>query len=129
MDAAAGVPRARVLVVDDSLVLLKLCKQWLERGGYHPTCVASAEGALELLGTATCDLILLDVNLPGGLDGYGLLSKLRESHVFRSIPVLMMSADDMEESVVRLARASSEAHSTVHNILHTTFADASSSVR
>src|SRR5436309_22066 len=75
-------------------------------------CITSARraggcAALEALRTAPADLVLLDVLMPD-LDGYDVLQQLKADDGLRDIPVLMISALDEIESVVRCIELGAE---------------------
>jgi class 3 adenylate cyclase len=61
---------------------------------------ASGRAALELVRQRPCDLVLLDVMMPE-MDGYEMLRRLKADPELRHIPVLMISALDELDSVVR----------------------------
>jgi class 3 adenylate cyclase/CheY-like chemotaxis protein len=90
-----------LLVVDDNEDNLYTLTQRLRREGY--TNLASARDgrqALELLTARPFDLVLLDVMMPE-LNGYQVLEALKADDRLRSIPVIMISAVDELESVIR----------------------------
>jgi DNA-binding response OmpR family regulator len=60
-----------------------------------------------LLETETVDLILLDVMMPE-MDGYDVLKQLKAGNLWRDIPVIMISALDEIESVVRCIERGAE---------------------
>ena len=65
MNAAAGDPSGRVLVVDDDDAVRSLLCALLAAEGYATSGAASGEAALEQLARGAYDVVLLDVNLPG----------------------------------------------------------------
>jgi DNA-binding NtrC family response regulator len=71
--AARTAPRARVLVVEDEIVLQDLLLRMLESEGYEVASADTGEEALERLGRELFDVVLLDLNLPG-VDGMHVLS-------------------------------------------------------
>ncbi|HWC03675.1 MAG TPA: response regulator [Methylomirabilota bacterium] len=92
---------AALLVVDDNEDNLYTLTQRLRREGY--TNLASARDgrqALELLRARPFDLVLLDVMMPE-LNGYQVLEALKADDRLRAIPVIMISAVDELESVIR----------------------------
>ncbi len=93
----------RLLVVeDDSDVARTLCK--LLATEQHEGLVAStAQDGLDLLRDHAIDLILLDVNLPGGLSGYAACEAFRS--VRPRIPIILMTGAYTSEADARVARA------------------------
>ncbi len=89
---------ARVLIVDDEPINLKLLANQLRKVGFGVLAAASGLDALELLGRENVDAILLDVNMPH-MDGKEVLTAIRASEQWRILPVLMLSFDDEQETV------------------------------
>ncbi len=103
--AAAGAPassvdRGLILVVDDNEENRELLARRLGRQGYPVRQAASGTEALEALRAEPADLVLLDVLMPG-MSGYDVLQHLKADEQLRGIPVLMISALDEIDSVVR----------------------------
>ena len=86
---------ARVLVVDDNELNLKLARHVLEAGGFTVDEAGDAEQAQERLRGASPDIILLDVGLPG-MDGLSLTRKLKAQQQWKDIPVIAWSAFAMQ---------------------------------
>lgn len=82
---------ARILIVDDNPVNLKLARNVLEIEGYAVDAAIDAEDALNYLGTNTPDLILMDIAMPG-MDGLSLTRKLKADPRWHSIPVIALTA-------------------------------------
>jgi DNA-binding response OmpR family regulator len=90
----------RILVVDDDASNRDLLARRLEHEGYTVRTAVHGEDALARLVTESADLILLDVMMPG-MSGYEVLEALKRENVWRDIPVIMISALDELQSVVR----------------------------
>ena len=90
----------RVLVVDDQAINRELLTRRLEQDGYVVQTAGTGRAALDRLRTEAFDLILLDVMMPGAT-GFEVLSRLKSDPRTRHIPVLMISALDEMQSVVR----------------------------
>ena len=86
---------ARVLVVDDNPVNLRLVTMLLEQEGYVVDNAADAELAMGLLAHTVPDLILMDIALPG-MDGLTLTRKLKADPRFKSIPTIALTAFAMK---------------------------------
>jgi two-component system cell cycle response regulator len=89
-----------VLVADDDAVNRLLLARGLERDGHRVRVVADGLEAVEALRDGLFDCVLLDVLMPG-MDGYQVLGHIRSEPKFRHIPVIMISALEDVESVVR----------------------------
>jgi adenylate cyclase len=98
-EASAG-RRAAILVVDDNEDNRQMLARRLRRQDYEVLIAAGGNEALSVLGAAPVDLVLLDVMMPD-LDGYAVLQRLKADPALRDIPVLMISALDDMDSVVR----------------------------
>ncbi len=93
--------QARVLVVDDNSTNLAVVGELLERQGFDVFAANSGEMALQIAAQAQPEILLLDVMMPGGMDGYETCSKLRALEGFANIPVLFLSADSTPQSKIR----------------------------
>jgi adenylate cyclase len=90
-----------LLLVDDNEDNLYTLTQRLRREGYTSlTTAPDGRQALELLRSRPFDLVLLDVMMPE-LNGYQVLEALKGDDRLRAIPVIMISAVDELESVIR----------------------------
>jgi CheY-like chemotaxis protein len=90
-----------VLVVDDNEDNRFTLSMRLEACGYENIVTAeNGREALEKMRAGPVDLVLLDIMMPE-LDGYGVLEELRTDTVLRDIPVVMISALEDINSVVR----------------------------
>lgn len=77
-----------VLIIDDDAELCDLLRQLLEREGFTASFAHDGHTGLRAALAGDADITVLDVGLPG-MDGFGVLRKLRESS---RLPVLMLTA-------------------------------------
>jgi len=104
----AETPDPALLVVDDNEDNRYTLVQRLRRLGYTNVVTAiDGRGALERLGTQDFDVVLLDVMMPE-LNGYEVLERIRADDRLRHVPVIMISAVDQVESVVRCIELGAE---------------------
>jgi len=96
-----------ILVVDDNEDNRDMLARRLRRQGYEVLTAAGGSAALTALAGAPVDLVLLDVMMPD-LDGYAVLQRLKADPTLRDIPVLMISALDELDSVVRCIQLGAE---------------------
>jgi diguanylate cyclase (GGDEF)-like protein len=82
---------ARILVVDDDLHTRSLLKELCESQGHTVEQADDGPSALEQVAKFSPDLLLLDVMLPG-LDGFAVLSRLRQQEATRTLPVIILTA-------------------------------------
>jgi excisionase family DNA binding protein len=97
---------AVVLIVDDDPRLREFIRVNLEFDGMRVREAASAEEGLAALDEDPPDLVMLDVTLPG-IDGWEMLSRVRERHGVEALPVVMFSGkvDDGDNAQERGASA------------------------
>lgn len=90
-------PRAKVLVVDDEPRVVRLVSEVLKAFGYQVVAAASGQTALELVALEQPDLVLLDVLLGSGPDGYEVCRRIRE---FSDTAVIMLTAKATENDIL-----------------------------
>ena len=97
-----------ILVVDDEPffrdeVVAFLSNPTFAAQGWKVEATASGEEALVWLEQASCDVMLLDINMPG-LDGMEVLRLMHEKHLLEQAYVIMLSAYGVYENVVAAMR-------------------------
>ena len=102
-----GIAGGNVMVVDDDRLNRRLLQRSLEAEGHAVTTAENGRAALRLLETQLPDVILLDILMPE-LDGFAVLDHVKADPRLRGIPVIMISAVDEMESVVRCIEAGAE---------------------
>ena len=75
-------------------------KRSLEQQGHAVSLAENGRQALEVLGAAGFDLVLLDILMPE-MDGYEVLARLKSDPAHRDLPIIVISALDEMESVIR----------------------------
>ena len=105
-EAAASVP-GRILVVDDSADNREVLARRLRGQGHVVVEAGDGRQALEAAEWEEFDVILLDIMMPV-MDGYQTLSRLKAHDGLCHIPVLMISAYDELDSVVRCIQMGAE---------------------
>lgn len=100
--------RAAILVVDDSAELRDIITQKLALFGYQDvTAAADGEAALTLIREREFDLVILDIEMPR-LNGFGVLTALRNDPARRHLPVIVSSGLDDLDAVVRCIELGAE---------------------
>lgn len=89
-----------LLIIDDRESNRDLLSRQLRRYGFTVYTAKDGQEGLDMLREYEYDLILLDVLMPG-LNGYQVLAKLKSDEQLHHIPVIMISALDEIDSVVR----------------------------
>jgi CheY-like chemotaxis protein len=99
---AKSSPEAKgaLMIVEDDKALLGSLSARLKLHGYSVLTASSAETALELLQQNSPSLILSDVMLEGGMDGFAFYDRLRQDQKLKHTPFLLMSSIS-DEFVVR----------------------------
>ena len=88
----------RVLVVDDEEIFLNTLVNRLNKRNIDTTGVRSGEGALELLEEKLFDVIILDIKMPGGMDGIEALREIKKIRPLTEI-ILLTGHGSMETSI------------------------------
>lgn len=93
--------KARVLITEDELVVALDLERRLTKLGYEICAVVSTgERAVEKVGLLRPDLVLMDICLPGELDGIQAAAKIREAY---AIPVIYLTANADDTTLRRAA--------------------------
>ncbi len=95
-----GSPPGRVLVVDDNETNREVLVRRLEPQGYVVTTAVNGRDALDRLAAESFDVVLLDIMMPE-VNGYQVLERLRADSGAPPVRVIMLTALDEVESVVR----------------------------
>ncbi len=88
----------RVMIVDDESVVRESLEKWFANEGYQTRCFASAAEALAAVRPGACDVVLLDIKMPG-MDGMELQRRLRE--VDPELMVIVMTGYASVETAVQ----------------------------
>ncbi len=89
-----------MLVVDDDRLNRKLLTASLEGQGFNVRTAENGRQALDMLQSTPFDVVLLDLIMPE-MDGYQVLAELKKSHTLQHLPVIVISALDEMDSVIR----------------------------
>lgn len=102
----------RILVVEDSDAIRQMIETLVSARGHEVEAVPTGAKGLERALASPPDAILLDLMLPGGLDGFDVCRKLREAEATRAVPVIVISALSDEASKQRATEAGATAYYT-----------------
>jgi DNA-binding response OmpR family regulator len=93
---------ASILVVEDEVVVAQDIRRTLIGLGYKVSAtVATGEGALREAEICPPDLVLMDINLKGPLDGVGTAARLQEKH---GVPIVFLTAHADDVTLARVKR-------------------------
>jgi len=93
IEATDYTGKTTILVIDDDPVALALTERFLQRGNYEIFLVDNGNDAITMAIELKPDVILLDLMMPA-IDGWTVLSVLKENLVTQNIPVILLSMLD-----------------------------------
>ncbi len=97
-------PKTKILIADDIPANRDLLRKTLEPEGYDVFLVPSGEIALKVAHQVKPDLILLDIAMPKGIDGFETCHRLKQDESTKDIPVIFITVKDEMESMVQAFR-------------------------
>ena len=86
---------SKVLIAEDNAVNRELLRELLEVRGYTVVEACDGEETLRMIEQTQPDLLLLDIGMPV-LDGFGVVSKIRENPRLARLPVVAVTAYAMQ---------------------------------
>lgn len=89
-----------ILIVDDNEMNRDLLSRRLLKQGHRVTAANDGKQAISMIGTGNFDMVLLDIMMPG-VNGYQVLEYLKSNETLRHIPVIMISALDEMDSIIK----------------------------
>ncbi len=99
----------RILVCEDQDSIRHMIETLVSASGHEVTAVDLGAKAVECALAETFDVVLLDLMLPGPLDGFAVCERLRADPSTRDLPIFIISAMDDPESRERAARLGASA--------------------
>src|SRR5262249_11165731 len=99
---------ASILIADDDAIQRRLVENMVQKCGYEAIVVENGDAAVEMLtrpDAPAIDAVVLDLVMPG-LDGMGVLAKLRDAGI--NIPVIVQTAHGGIDNVVSAMRAGAQ---------------------
>ena len=85
--------------VDDELIVRDSLKEWLEvEGGFRVSMAESGPEALERIKADACQLMLLDIKMPGGIDGIEALREMKKIQPLAEV-ILLTGHASVETSI------------------------------
>jgi len=107
----AAVPRgAQVLVVEDNLDAAETLAEALHLEGLEVTVANDGEAGLVAARQIRPDLVICDIGLPGGLDGYGVARAIRADPALHHIPLVALTGYAGPEDQARAREAGFDRH-------------------
>jgi two-component system alkaline phosphatase synthesis response regulator PhoP len=81
-----------ILVVDDEPQIVELVQDYLKQAGFRVVTARDGQTALTVARHERPDLVVLDLMLPGGMDGLDVCRRLRQDAVLGMVPIVMLTA-------------------------------------
>jgi len=106
MDEATAA-RPLVLVVDDDESMRELLRKQMERDGYRVNTAGDGRGALARAEAEPPDVVLLDALMPG-MDGFRVAEALKSSESTRTVPIIMVTGLNDQQSKLRALKAGAQ---------------------
>ncbi|PWU23460.1 hypothetical protein C5B42_02800 [Candidatus Cerribacteria bacterium 'Amazon FNV 2010 28 9'] len=88
-----------LLLIEDDNDLRGTLKELLQQEGYEIQEATSVDQAMTCLQTSQPQLVLLDIMLPGGKNGFDFLESIRKDPKTKDLPVIILSNLDSEKTV------------------------------
>ena len=85
---------AKILLVDDSAAILRSVEIALTAAGYEVETANGPRAAMEKVSACVPDLMVVDVMMPGGTEGFDLVWQIRDSEdeALKAVPIIMSTA-------------------------------------
>lgn len=88
-----GLAGLKVMIIDDSKTIRRTAETLLKKEGAEVLTAVDGFEALAKISDLRPDIIFVDIMMPR-LDGYQTCALIKNNHVFRSTPVIMLSSKD-----------------------------------
>lgn len=94
-DAQGG--KGRLLIVDDSSLSASILAAMVTKHGYEARVAISGEACLDVMQEFAPEVVLLDIEMPGGIDGYETCQRIRNRFDRANLTIIFLSAHDSLE--------------------------------
>lgn len=94
--ATNPTPSWRVLVVEDEAIARILAKTWLQELGVIVDFAESTAEVFDLMQRNAYQLVLMDIDLPNGENGFDITMELQETPAYQHVPVVGLTAHTSE---------------------------------
>lgn len=89
----------KILIVDDELEIRKLVNSTLNSSDYQILQAESGQKAIEIARAENPDLIIMDIMMPGGIDGFEATRILKDDPETKGSTIIILSAKGQEEDL------------------------------
>jgi CheY-like chemotaxis protein len=105
--------KKKILIVDDSQVVLKAMEMKLKASGYDVVLAVDASQAIAAARDQRPDLMLIDINFPAEMgvawDGFRIIDWLKRSEAAKDTPFILITGDNVEKHTDKVAAAGAKA--------------------
>lgn len=101
-----------ILIVDDKVEVRDLVEVTLRGGDYRILQAENGTQALEIARAEAPDLMLLDVMMPGGKDGFEVCDELKSDPATKNITIIMLTAKGQEVDKARGSEVQADGYYT-----------------
>lgn len=91
-------PKKKILIVEDDASLLLIYKTKFESEGFEVYEATTGQQGLNLAGQKIPDLILLDIMLPDGMNGFDVMQQMKFNQAIKDIPVVLLTNLESEKT-------------------------------
>jgi len=95
----------KILVVDDVTENRELLRETVEPEGFDAYCVPNGDLAIEVASQTPMDLILLDIRMPGNLNGIDTCRVLKQIPEIAPVPVIFITVDKESQTLIQAFEA------------------------
>ena len=94
--------RKTILIIDDDPVIIMSIEKAL-KGEYNIISTDSAETGLDMISKqdTQIDLVYVDLNMPGDMDGFTFIAELHLMGVAKQIPIVVISGSDNKDNIYK----------------------------
>ncbi len=96
----------KILIIEDDTSLSSAYREMFSKQNVTVIVSTTGQEGLRLVVSEKPDIILLDIMLPGGMNGFDVLEQLKKNPLTGKIPVIVLTNLDTEEKVARTIGAS-----------------------
>jgi DNA-binding response OmpR family regulator len=104
--------RSRIILVEDQPEIRQLIRMTLEFGDFELAEACDADAGWALIQQQTPQLLLLDLMMPGSMDGLALCRKVRRHPTLQAVPVIMLTARSQQSDIDNGLEAGASAYLT-----------------
>ncbi|MBI2051239.1 response regulator [Candidatus Roizmanbacteria bacterium] len=91
----------KVLIIEDDIVFQKIYQRKLREEGFEVLHAHVGKQGLELAKAQKPNLIMLDIMLPGGMNGFDVLEQLKNDMELKKVPVVVLTNLNNEEKTAK----------------------------